>query len=436
MRRRTLWLIAGILGISTAVALVCLGGLLALLLALSTITSKGPVEVSGALQAAGLVALGLGLGVPLALESWVGCQERPPRPLDLSRARWLWLALVPAFVILVLLGAAIGLLPQVIGLQLSHDAISWAQAFLLSPIHALAMSIPPLLVLGLVGWGLQGKEGTWRDVVTGMAGGGGLGLGIALLLEMLVIIALAVVVMAVVILTPGGVDQFYALVQNMENPAWQADASNVLDLLLSPVIIASLFGLLCIVVPLIEETFKTLAGGIAGRWIRPRPGRAFLWGAAAGAGFALAENLLNGAAGGIEGWAAVTVARVGTTAMHCLASGLLGWGWGQLWTARRPLRLLGAFAAAITIHGLWNGAAVSAAYAGMMAMVQEESVRWVSAPGLAAIGIVALMGLLTISSLAALFLIPRRLANQELLQDSAAIAEAEPYPASPETSAP
>lgn len=435
-RRRTLWLIAGILGISVAVLLVCLGGLLALLLALSILVFEEPLEVSSVLQVAGLIALGLAIGIPLALEGWAGWQERPPHPFNPSHTQWLWPALVPAFVIFTLIGAAVGYLPQAIDLQLPSEMVSSTQALLLPPVHVLAMSIPPLLILGLVGWGLRGTGGTRRDVVAGMAGGGCLGLGIAMVFEVLIIVAVIIAVAAGVILTPGGVDRLYELAQDMEDPNWLADASNVVDLFLSPIIVVSLFGLLCIVVPLIEETFKTLAVGVAGHWIRPRPGRAFLWGVAAGAGFALAENLLNGAAGGVESWAPVAVARVGATAMHCLASGLLSWGWGQLWTARRPLRLLGTFAIAVIIHGLWNGGAVGVAYAGMMALAQEEAMRWISAPGLAAIAIVAMMGLLTSLFLAALFLVARRLAHQEQdrLQNSIVIAEAAPYPIPPRAS--
>jgi hypothetical protein len=117
-RRRTLWLIAGILGASAAISLVCLGVLLALLLALSALVFEEPLQVSSALQAAGLIAVGLAMGVPLALEGWAKLRERPPRPFNPSRTRWPWLALVPAFVILILLGAAVGYLPQTIDLHL------------------------------------------------------------------------------------------------------------------------------------------------------------------------------------------------------------------------------------------------------------------------------------------------------------------------------
>jgi RsiW-degrading membrane proteinase PrsW (M82 family) len=431
-RRRTLWLIAGILGISAAALMVFLGGLLALLLIISALVTQMPPEVSSTLQAAGLTMVGLAIGVPLALEARNGWREQPPRPFEPSHTRWLWLGLVAAFVILILLGGAIGYLPRAADLSLPADPILWAQALLLPPVHVLAMSIPPLLVLGLVGWGLQGTGSTRRDAVAGMAGGGCLGLGIAMALEVVVIVAVVIAVIVGMILIPGGVGRLSELAQEMQDPAWQMDPSNILDLILSPIIVISLFSLLCIIVPLIEETFKTLAIGVAGYWIRPRPGRAFFWGVAAGAGFALAENLLNGAAGGAENWSLVALGRVGATAMHCLASGLLGWGWGQLWAARRPLRFLGTWGIAVIIHGLWNAGAVGAAYTYMMAAAQGESVRWLSAPGLAAIAIVAVMGLLTVSFLAALFLIARRLANQTQDRPAyGAAAEAIPHPTPP-----
>ncbi len=429
MHHRTLWLIVGILGVCALVVLVCFGGLMALMSILPALVTEGPPNVSGVLQAAGLVALGLGIGVPLALQGWTGWREHPSRPFNPPRAWWLWLALGPAFVILVTLGVAIGWLPQVINLPVPPATITWIQALLLAPTHALTMSILPLAALGLVGWGLRGTGGTQRDVVIGIAGGGCLGMGISMVAEILVIVAIVIVVIVVVILTPGGVDRLNELSQDMRDPAWQQDVSNMMDLILSPVVIASLFGLLCVVIPLLEEAFKTLGGSVIGYWVRPYPGRAFLWGVAAGAGFALAENLLNGAVEGAESWAPLAAARIGATAMHCLASGILGWGWGQLWTERRPLRLLAAYAAAVILHGLWNAAAVGIAYAGTMALAQGEAI-WASIPGLVAIVIVAIIGLLTLSFIAALFLIGRRLAAQreDHLQDSIVIPEAAPYP--------
>ena len=433
MQRPTLWLIVGILGICALATLFSIGGLLAAMAILSTLLTYEPLNVSSILQATGLIALGLGIGISLALVGWAGWRGQPPRPFDPSRKRWIWFVLVPVFLIFIALGAAVGWLPQFISLPISVSTRAWIQALLLSPIHVLTVSIPPLLILGLAGWGLRGTGGTRRDVVAGVTSGGCLGMGISMVAEILVFIAVIIIVIVVVMLTPGGMEQFYELGIDMEDPAWQTDVSNMTNLLLSPAVILPLFGTVCVLVPLMEEAFKTLAGAVAGLWIRPRPGRAFLWGVAAGAGFALTENLLNGAAGGTESWAPLAIARVGTAAMHCLASGILGWGWGQLWTARRPLRLLGTYVAAVTIHGLWNALAVGLAYAGVIASAQSEAI-WSSVSGLVAIAIMAILVLLTLSFLVALFLIARRLAAQreDHLYDSPIIPEATPQPP-PET---
>jgi hypothetical protein len=131
---------------------------------------------------------------------------------------------------------------------------------------------------------------------------------------------------------------------------------------------------------------------------------------AGGAGFALAENLFNGALGGTEGWAPGAVARIGATAMHCFTSGLVGWGWGQLWTARRPLRLLGAYAAAVFIHGVWNAAAMGAALLSVAALAHEGDKLWQASAGLGTLMSLGLLAVLTVVFLLALVAAGQRLA--------------------------
>jgi hypothetical protein len=168
--------------------------------------------------------------------------------------------------------------------------------------------------------------------------------------------------------------------------------------------------LFTIPIPLIEEIFKTLAAGVAARWARPDPARALLWGVAGGAGFALAENLFNGALGGTEGWAPGAVARIGATAMHCFTSGLVGWGWGQLWTERRPLRLLGAYAAAVFIHGVWNAAAMGTVLLSVGALAHEGDELWRASAGLGTLMLLGLLAVLTVVFLLALTTVGQRLA--------------------------
>ena len=211
---------------------------------------------------------------------------------------------------------------------------------------------------------------------------------------------------------PGGMERVEALVEELQDPAWQRDITNLLDLMLSPVAVVSALALFSVPVPLIEEAFKTLATGLAGRWVRPQPARSFLWGVAGGVGFALVENLLGGALGGAEGWAAGSVSRLGATAMHCLTGGLVGWGWGQFWAARKPLRLLGCYAAAVTIHGVWNALAVGMGFLSASALVYEEGSLRFALVGFGMLALVGLLGLLTVAFIGALIIAGRRLAGE------------------------
>ncbi len=389
MQRRALWLIFGIAG-GALVLLGVGGGLLALALLLAF---RGALTAAEALPVAGLMAFGLGLGVPVALQGWAGWQGWPSRPFSPPRTCWMCLALV-----------------LLIGLGTIVTALSLAPALLLPPIHVLAMICPPLVVLWLVGRALNGMGGSWRDVVAGMAGGGILGTIASLICEGLIGFALIVVVLAVVQLLPGGAERIGVLMRDFEDLAGRQDLAKLLKLLLSPAVAISILGMFSVPVPLVEEFFKTMAAGVAFRWMRPRPERAFLWGVAGGAGFALVENLFNGALGSAQGWALGAMSRVAATTMHCFTGGLVGWGWGQLWTARRPLRLLGSYVVAVTVHGLWNAAAVGIALLGACAWVYEGDDGWIALAGLGILALAGLLGLLVGGFLFALRLAGRRLA--------------------------
>jgi RsiW-degrading membrane proteinase PrsW (M82 family) len=416
MQRRMLWLIVGVAG-GALVLLGVAGGSLAL----SFILVRGGTPTAAeSLPVAGLMALGLGMGVPLALQGWAAWRARPSRPFEPSGVGWMWLALM----LLVGLGSAV-------------SSLSLAPALLLPPIHVLTMALPPLIVLWLVGRALRGVGGSWREVVAGMAGGGILGLGTALVGEALLAFALAVVVTAGVLTMPGGVERIATLRADLQDPAWVTDLDNLLPFLLSPAVALSLLGLFSIPVPLIEEAFKTLAAGVVARWVRPQPARAFLWGVAAGAGFALTENLFNGALGGAESWALGVLARLAATVMHCLTGGLVGWGWGQLWTARRPLRLLGSYAAAVTVHGLWNAAAVGTVLLSARAYAHEGGPFQLAPLGLGMVMLIGLLGLLTVTSIFALPLAGRGLAaGAERLQRTTAPSDGVPDPVPPGPSVP
>lgn len=123
-----------------------------------------------------------------------------------------------------------------------------------------------------------------------------------------------------------------------------------------PLVVLAGIVFLTLLAPLVEEMTKTLAVGLAGLWLRPNPARAFLLGAASGAGFALAENFLNSGFFGFL-WSGGVVARLAATVMHTATGALMGWGWGQWWTEQKYLRLPLALSGAFGVHALWNSTA-------------------------------------------------------------------------------
>jgi RsiW-degrading membrane proteinase PrsW (M82 family) len=122
----------------------------------------------------------------------------------------------------------------------------------------------------------------------------------------------------------------------------------------STLYIALLFGAL--IVPLLEELFKPI-----GVWLlvrrKPSPAQGFAAGLLSGAGYALFENFSLGASAG-EDWAMVVVARIGTSLIHIVTTGLVGWALSLAWTEKRYLRLALSYLAAVSIHALWNGTVI------------------------------------------------------------------------------
>ncbi|HEX9122508.1 MAG TPA: PrsW family glutamic-type intramembrane protease [Actinomycetota bacterium] len=150
-----------------------------------------------------------------------------------------------------------------------------------------------------------------------------------------------------------------------------------------------------VVAPLTEETGKALGARLA----RPSSRReAFLAGAAAGAGFAIVENVLYALAGAVFGgpWTAIVVARAMGAAVHPLASGLVVAGW---WDARHGggARALGrGFLAGAGVHALWNGTTVALA-------VAETAIRVRGAPGMMGVASLAFTAALGVVAAAALW---------------------------------
>jgi len=328
-----------------------------------------PLQIS--IVGTAFLVLGLGLGLPLGwqgLSSLLGRPSRPFRP-------WPMGLLLALFVLSVVVGQII----------LVTDFFA---LLIFPPFHVLGAALPPLIVMAFVGRRLApaAVPVRWREVVLQTGSGAFLATFLAFGVEATFGLFTLFAVLLIVVLTPNGMAWLQELTANLQDPSWIADPVNLSQVLLSPPIAIALVLIFVVIAPLGEELFKPLGVALMS-YRRPGTARAFLWGVAGGAGFAIAEGLFN-AAVALESWGAVVLLRVGSTLMHCLGSGLMGLGWYYLLKTRRPWHILGTYAASVGLHVLWNVGAIGmvAVSLGVMASGADEASLALSGLGVLVLG--------------------------------------------------
>jgi RsiW-degrading membrane proteinase PrsW (M82 family) len=207
----------------------------------------------------------------------------------------------------------------------------------------------------------------------------------------------------------------------MLNPNWQAtlqqviaqihtvtDIDGVMHILApylsSPLVLISLFLVLGLFTPLIEETIKPVIVWLLAKRLQG-PSQGFALGVVSGAGFALVESLLASSTPG-PGWGQLLAVRAGGGLMHIFASGLMGWGISSAWQGK-SLRLLGTYILSVMVHGLWNSAAIIIEL-GSLQPYLNKSVSSKSLDSFSLAGTIVL-GLLVLLTLSALILINRKM---------------------------
>jgi RsiW-degrading membrane proteinase PrsW (M82 family) len=331
---RVLVLVAA-LGIVAAGLLGCGGAVLYALL------EPGSDQVQIITLGISLLALTLVLGPALAWQSWQSIQGRESGRFRISR---IWLLAV-GYILALVAGQVF----------LSSGLLTH---FAFPPLHVAAATLPPLIILGLVGRVLR-ERARWRSVVLQLSSGAMLSTALAFTLEVILGLILVAVVAAILALQAGGLETIEAVVEGLQDPAWLQDPANLVPIVSLPPVVGGIFLLVAGIVPLVEEGVKTL-GVVLLSYQRPGLRRAFLWGVASGAGFAMTENLLN-TTSDLDSWAPLVLLRVGASLLHCFTGGVAGMAWHQLLVERRWARGLGLFAASITLHALWNALAAAMA---------------------------------------------------------------------------
>ena len=241
-----------------------------------------------------------------------------------------------------------------------NSAISW---LLLPPIHVLAVSLPILWLAYLA----------VRDLPTGspQRAWGSFGSGLALSPLLILAAEVAAILtglgawVVIVAMRPELAQTVNDLAERLSTSA--ASPEIVLRILQpvvsNPQVIFTVLVFAAVIVPLIEEALKPLGVWLlAGRRLLPAEG--FTLGALSGTGYALIESLFLSSSS--QDWAFVVFARIGTSAMHILTAGMVGWALASAWHSRRYTRLGAVYLLAVSLHGLWNGLTLSNVFAGMM----------------------------------------------------------------------
>ncbi len=245
-----------------------------------------------------------------------------------------------------------------VGGVVAYTEITWL-TWLALPVLTVFVIVPPLLLF--LGLGARGIEFGSRWRVFGI-------LGIAMTIAPVIMIVLEVVVLigiialgAVVIAVrqPELIQELISLSKILNQESNPDVALNLLAPYLSNAgVIAVLIGYIGFIVPLIEELLKPLGVWLFARKIES-PAQGFALGMLSGAAFALVESLNASGTGSAE-WPVIVSVRAGTSLLHMMASGLVGWGIVSAFREKRYLRLPAAYFCAAAIHGLWNSCAVGA----------------------------------------------------------------------------
>jgi len=292
------------------------------------------------LMAAGIGFSGL-LLLPSAGHAFLRLLDKPS-PFQIKPAR-------PGYLIL--------FVPLLVGLGFLTAQSTTLIWVLLPPIHVITIGISVLwlITLGTRGLSKGSKQRQWGIFGAGLV----IAPMFSLLAELVIILVVGVLGIGYLARDPVFAEELAQLSERyLINPNLPMDtALEVIEpYLMQPITIYAGLVLVAILVPLVEELFKPVGVWLlAGR--NPSPSQGFTAGVLSGAGFALFENFTLSASSGEE-WSLIVAARMGTSIIHIVTTGLTGWALASAWQKNRYFQLGITFLTSVTIHALWNGLVV------------------------------------------------------------------------------
>jgi RsiW-degrading membrane proteinase PrsW (M82 family) len=359
------------------------------------------------LTASTLIAIGL-LLLPVTWLSFQRVRGRDFASFTLPPLRaWAWIV-IPGFWLLAITLAT-----------LYYDApgANWFAPFL----HFLAIALPIYIAIrvGINRIPLGSSQRAWGVFGVGMT----LSPMLAIIAEVF-IIALGILVVAVFLgFNPDIMAEIDDLISQIEGaPDMDSLLYVVGPLLKNPLTLLTALGFLSFLVPIIEESAKSLGIWLVADRLQS-PAQGFALGILSGAGFALAESL-SASLTADETWGITLAMRAISGSMHMLATGLFGWGIAHARLEKRYLRLFGMTLLAILLHAAWNAGAVFTVAGGVGIMLAMPGIDFVGT--LMAIGGVGLLFVLTSGMIVAFFVLNWRLGTTE--QPTAQLLEMEEVP--------
>ncbi len=226
-------------------------------------------------------------------------------------------------------------------------------AYVFPPWHFIAAIAAPLAFVAFAARRLGATSGV-RALLGSLVWGALGATTIAIVLEIFIAIILISVAAIFLTLMPGGSAVAEALRAQLRELTTRGALSA--DFFAAPWVAAAVLFYFGVIVPPIEEAFKTLVVAFCDPKRATAPDM-ILWGIGAGAGFALLENLFNAGAS-LENWSAVMIIRVGAAVMHIANGALMGRAWYAARAQGRWTKLVLTYFFAIILHAAWNVAAI------------------------------------------------------------------------------
>ena len=272
-----------------------------------------------------------------------------------------------------------------------------------APFYGISVGAPLVLLvwIGLGGIPLGSRNRFWGSLGIGMT----VGPFLASILELLIYAGILLIMLFIIVLNSNWLASLQQLISKLQGtPNLDRLMPILAPYLTNPFILISIFLMLGVFTPLIEETLKPAIVWLLAKRLQ-RPSQGFALGIISGAGFALVESMLASSTPG-QGWGQLLAARAGGGLMHIFASGLMGWGIASAWQGKR-LRLLGTYGLSVLVHGLWNCAAILIEVGALQPYLNNTGISK-SLDAFPILGIIILV-VLVLMTLPALILINRKM---------------------------